>query len=397
MTTESSEEGPPSFFKVVRCPSAPHLALPTAFVKRYLEKIPKTPILKTATGESSWRLKIKKIGEDYCFSDGWEKLAKDAQLRIMDIVVVSLIDPFTFEVAFFDANGCDKDLPLNNTKFSGDADDVDEVMSDEEDDGDEVMPNENLCFQKVISEKSHRYTMTLPQKFVKAAELENRSGIRMKDHEGKEWIMGLLVEKYHNRHSLSSGWSLFRQYYNLSEGDICLFKFIKEEGVLSLAQVLKNKKAGKQENGNRKETPANMEGVKRKRGRPRVEKPGNGNGGGVKVKSEDEAEVIKRKRGRPPLQKHRDGGVKIENQSEVVKRKRGRPRVEGKIKIEDGDGDGDGDCDCDGDGSVVKIKVEKGGFSGVEVKTETETEVAAVKRKRGRPPLDRSKQRVIYF
>ncbi|XP_024994883.1 uncharacterized protein LOC112528161 isoform X5 [Cynara cardunculus var. scolymus] len=367
MTTESSEEGPPSFFKVVRCPSAPHLALPTAFVKRYLEKIPKTPILKTATGESSWRLKIKKIGEDYCFSDGWEKLAKDAQLRIMDIVVVSLIDPFTFEVAFFDANGCDKDLPLNNTKFSGDADDVDEVMSDEEDDGDEVMPNENLCFQKVISEKSHRYTMTLPQKFVKAAELENRSGIRMKDHEGKEWIMGLLVEKYHNRHSLSS------------------------------AQVLKNKKAGKQENGNRKETPANMEGVKRKRGRPRVEKPGNGNGGGVKVKSEDEAEVIKRKRGRPPLQKHRDGGVKIENQSEVVKRKRGRPRVEGKIKIEDGDGDGDGDCDCDGDGSVVKIKVEKGGFSGVEVKTETETEVAAVKRKRGRPPLDRSKQRVIYF
>lgn len=408
MATDSSEEGPPTFFKVVRYPSAPHLALPTAFVKRYLEKIPKNPILKTATGENSWRLKIKKIGEDYCFSNGWEKLAKDAQLHIMDIVFASLIDAFTFEVSFFDANGHEKDLPLNNTsdnedEVMPDEEDDDEVMADEEDDGDEVMPNENLCFQKVISEKSHRYAMGLPKKFVEAAELENKTGITMKDHEGKEWIMGLMAEKYHNRRSLSSGWSLFRRYYKLSEGDICLFKFIKEEGVLSLAQVLKNNRARIQEIGNRKETPAN-EGVKRKRGRPRLEKPRNGGGGGVKVKIENEsgpeAGVVKRKRGRPPLQKHRGGGVdvKIEDQSgpevEVVKRKRGRPRIEKhggggvKIKIEDGDG------------SMVKRKrgrpaaVEKGG---VEVKTEAETEVvAAVKIKRGRPSLDTS-HRVIYF
>lgn len=449
MATDSSEEGPPTFFKVVRYPSAPHLALPTAFVKRYLEKIPKNPILKTATGENSWRLKIKKIGEDYCFSNGWEKLAKDAQLHIMDIVFASLIDAFTFEVSFFDANGHEKDLPLNNTNFSGDNEDEvmpdeeddDEVMADEEDDGDEVMPNENLCFQKVISEKSHRYAMGLPKKFVEAAELENKTGITMKDHEGKEWIMGLMAEKYHNRRSLSSGWSLFRRYYKLSEGDICLFKFIKEEGVLSLAQVLKNNRARIQEIGNRKETPAN-EGVKRKRGRPRLEKPRNGGGGGVKVKIENEsgpeAGVVKRKRGRPPLQKHRGGGVdvKIEDQSgpevEVVKRKRGRPRIEkhggggngGVVKIEDVWGaevevevevvkrkrgrprvekDGGGGVKIkieDGDGSMVKRKrgrpaaVEKGG---VEVKTEAETEVAAaVKIKRGRPSLDTS-HRVIYF
>ncbi|KAJ9549112.1 hypothetical protein OSB04_021655, partial [Centaurea solstitialis] len=386
MATDGTEESPPSFFKVVRFPSAPHLVLPIEFVKRHLEKIPKNAILKAAIGGNSWRLKVKKIGEDYCFSNGWEKLAKDVQFHSMDLFVAFLIDPFTFEVRFFDADGCEKNLQLSE----GNEEEVDEVIADgegggddDDDDGDEVIASENLCFQMVFSEKSHKDTMGLPKKFVEAAELENKRSVQMKDHEGKEWIMGLMAEKF-NRRSLSSGWSLFREYYEISDGDILLFKFIKEEGVLSLAQVLKNNRARKQEN--KRNSGGNVEGVKRKRGRPfkrkrgrpRLEKPLNG--GGVKVKIENELgpqeEVVKRKRGRPRLQKHHGGGgdvdVKIEDQSspavEVVKRKRGRPRVE-KRGGDDGRGSGGG----------VRVKVEDGWGAEVEV----------VKRKRGRPRVEK--------
>ena len=92
-------------------------SLPVAFVNMYLNKIPKNPTLKTATREHSWRLKIKKIGEDYCFTHGWEKLVQEAQLRIKDILVFWLIDPYTFQVSFFDEHGCEKDLPLNNSSW----------------------------------------------------------------------------------------------------------------------------------------------------------------------------------------------------------------------------------------------------------------------------------------
>ncbi|KAI3698933.1 hypothetical protein L2E82_42863 [Cichorium intybus] len=165
MAIGSSSEpkpGSPSFFKVVRYPSAPHLSLPIAFVRRYLDKIPKNPTLKTATGEHSWRLTFKKIGEDYCFAHGWEKLAKDAELRIRDILVFWLIDSFTFQVSFFDEHGCDKDPPLNNTG-DGDEDDGD---YDDDDDDDVVTPDEDLYFQKVISLKNHKYYMVLPKKFL---------------------------------------------------------------------------------------------------------------------------------------------------------------------------------------------------------------------------------------
>lgn len=92
-------------------------SLPIAFVRRYLHKIPKNTILKTATGEHSWRLKIKQIGEDYCFAHGWEKLAQDVQLATRDILVFWLVDSFTFQVSFFDEHGCEKDLPLTHTSL----------------------------------------------------------------------------------------------------------------------------------------------------------------------------------------------------------------------------------------------------------------------------------------
>lgn len=89
--------------------------MPKAFVKRFIEKIPENPTLKTTTGEHSWKLKFVKIGDDYCFADGWDQLVEDAQLGSKDIVVFWLVDPSTFQVSFLDVDGCSKDLTCNNT------------------------------------------------------------------------------------------------------------------------------------------------------------------------------------------------------------------------------------------------------------------------------------------
>ncbi|CAI9275833.1 unnamed protein product [Lactuca saligna] len=349
MDTERSSEpkqGSPSFFKVVRYPSSPHLSLPIAFVRRYLHKIPKNTILKTATGEHSWRLKIKQIGEDYCFAHGWEKLAQDVQLAARDILVFWLVDSFTFQVSFFDEHGCEKDLPLTHTS------DDDEDDGQHHDDDDDVAPYEDLYFQKVICERNHRYYMGLPKKFVDSAGLENKSSIKMKDKEGKEWKIGLKIEIYSNiRVYLASGWPHFRQYHDLCNGDMCLFKYIKKENVLILVEMIKSKRPTKRQS-------SDVKGLNRKVGRPPVEKldgGGGGGGGGVKVKVEyesgPEAEVVKRKRGRSPVERQLGGGVEVKIEDGlwpevgVVKKKRGAPPL-GEP------------CGGGGGGGGVKVKIE---------------------------------------
>ncbi|KAI3714254.1 hypothetical protein L1987_72851 [Smallanthus sonchifolius] len=320
------EEGSPSFFKVIRYPSAPHLSLPKAFVRKFLEKIPRNPTLVTATGKHSWRLEFVKIGEDYCFAHGWEKLVEDVQLCIRDIVVFWLIDPSTFLVTFLGTNGCEKDLPVIKTN---DDDVNDNGHDDHVQDGnfvsqshdDEVMSDKNLCFEKVFSRKTYKYYMSLPMSFVKAAGLQHKESIKLMDHEGKEWTLGIIAERYsRTKYSLSKGWLMFRRHHKLSDGDVCEFMFNKKEDVLNLTRIIRTKRSSKQE------TP--MDEVNGKKGRPSC------GGGGVKVKIEyesgQETEVVKRKRETPQLKSC--ANVKIEDESDPVmvveKGKRGMPPLE---------------------------------------------------------------------
>ncbi|XP_071693680.1 uncharacterized protein [Rutidosis leptorrhynchoides] len=371
-------EGCPSFFKVIRYRSSPYLFLPNAFVKKFSEKIPENSIFKAVAGDHCWKLKLVKIDDKYCFADGWVELVKDVKLGPKDMVVFWLVDPFTFQASFLDKHGCCKDLTFNKTN-GDDNDDVadghdnDDVAdghgNDDENGVDDVvhMQDKYLCFQKII-EKSHIYTMWLPTKFVKSAGLENETKIMMKDHEGKEWIMDIKIEVHgrKTKHRLSSGWSIFRDYHQLSEGDVCLFKFNKKEGVLNLTQVLKSKKAIAKED-------LTEEGKTTKRGRP----PSHGGGGGANVENENEPKVIKKKRGRPPLEKQIPGsvGVKIIDVTvpEVVEvqRKRGRPPLQKN---------GSGSRPVEAERKRGRPPLQKNGSGGHPVEAE---------RKRGRPPLQK--------
>ena len=113
--------------------------------------------------------------------------------------------------------------------------------------------------------------------------IDSEGTIIMKNQEGKEWEMGVRLDKSYwtERYTLSPGWREFKRCNKLTEGDECVFKFITSESKLCLAKVTKKKPA--------------TEAVKRTQG-PRTCQ----HGGRVDMESEDEcAEVVKRGRGRP--------------------------------------------------------------------------------------------------
>ncbi|XP_042757740.2 uncharacterized protein LOC111894906 [Lactuca sativa] len=294
--------------------------LPPGFISVLLENnIPENVMLRSVYEGYSWRLKIKKYGDIYWFSEGWKQVVEDTQLGIGDILVFIFVHHSTFELSIYSPDRCEKEL---RTKIQVEHDVVDEEEEGEDDDcvdnggrrhdgGDEDDSGggdieENPFFMKIIS-KAHKYYLRLPAEFVGLAGMNEERTIRMKNVDGKEWKMRLKLERSRKakRYYLSSGWPDFRRDNELYEGDKCVFKLIKSEDMLYLAKVIKKK--GK--------VPV-TEAIRRPRGRPRrVEK--------MVADKGPATEVPKRKRGRPPRVK-----AEIESKDDStkgVKRSRGRP------------------------------------------------------------------------
>ncbi|XP_071695392.1 uncharacterized protein [Rutidosis leptorrhynchoides] len=248
MTSCESVEGCPTFLKVIRYPSSPYLTLPKAFVKSFSERIPENATLKTETGEHSWKLKVEKNGEDYCFTNGWCKVVKEVQLCVKEFVV------FWIDNDDDDDDDDDEDVDHDNDDVDdvnvdddddGDDDDDDDDDDDEEEEEEEEEEDGNLWFQKLIG-KSHKHIMWLPVKFVRAAGLESATTLKLKDHEGNEWMMDIKIDHgMRTQYRLSSGWSKFYNFHQLSEGDVCFFEFNKNEGILNLTKVLEKKNSKK--------------------------------------------------------------------------------------------------------------------------------------------------------
>lgn len=99
----------------------------------------------------------------------------------------------------------------------------------------------------------------------------------MKNLEGEEWQMGVRLDTkfYSERYYLSTGWPKFRKANNLSKGDECVLKFIRNESKLCLDKVTKKELTAPQ-------AP------------PR---------GGTPSSDDECVEVVKQPLGRPPKQK----------------------------------------------------------------------------------------------
>ncbi|CAH1417144.1 unnamed protein product [Lactuca virosa] len=318
----------PSFYKILLDRSAPRLELPSGFIRRHLEnKIPENPILRSRNGGYEWRLKIKKEGEIYCFTDGWSDVVEDSDLGFGDFLVFWLVDESTFKFSIFSPNGCERDFPSQIQVENDDHDEVEEQeaekeeeevevedgveddeeeaaeeedededeeeeeeesddeeeeeddifddggVDEEEDAGDEdddgggdvdVDGNDGDPYFMTIMSKGHTMSMRLPSEFARLARIDAERSVIMKNIDGQEWKIRLLSDS--KRYYLSGGWSEFRRVNELCEGDKCVFKFIKSEDKLCLAKVTKKRVQSKQ-------PPAVEVLKKRSRGQPQPPLP----------------------------------------------------------------------------------------------------------------------------
>lgn len=87
-------------------------SLPPEFVSKY--KVPYAPIIRTANGGYSWRLNIKYIGDGYCFTNGWNIVAKESHLGFGDLLFFRLVNRTTFEMKIYSPDGCEITLPPKN-------------------------------------------------------------------------------------------------------------------------------------------------------------------------------------------------------------------------------------------------------------------------------------------
>ncbi|KAI3497752.1 hypothetical protein L1887_33266 [Cichorium endivia] len=224
-----------SFSKILLDPSAPHLPLPHAFVSKHLEnKIPENPVLLSVNGGYSWRLKIIKLGDNYCFVNGWNSVVEDSQLRYGDFLVFWLVDPSTFKLSIFSPSGCEKQFPVKNDDLNRD-----EEVDDGDDGGGDVDGDDDPFFMIIMS-VGHTRSMRLPVDFARLAGIDTERSVTMKNLDGKEWQMRLKLDSHHyTRYYLSAGWTEFKRFNELSEGDECVFKYIRREDKFCLAKLTK--------------------------------------------------------------------------------------------------------------------------------------------------------------
>ncbi|KAI3744538.1 hypothetical protein L1987_57621 [Smallanthus sonchifolius] len=175
----------PSFYKVLLDPTAPHLPLPPDFVNMHLEnKIPTDPVTISANGGYSWSLKLEKVGDGYCFTNGWNKVVEDIPLDLGDFLCFRLVDQSTFRMSIYGLDGCEMTLPPKTEH------DEDLVLEDDDDDDDDDEEDDPI-FTSVITE-THKKMLI----------------VTMKNLDGKEWDMGLRLDISFKpkRNYLSKGW-----------------------------------------------------------------------------------------------------------------------------------------------------------------------------------------------
>ncbi|XP_022030088.1 uncharacterized protein LOC110931004 isoform X1 [Helianthus annuus] len=210
-----------SSYEMFLAPSSPRLPLSTDFVRELLEKkILEGPIILHTKGGHSWRLEIKQINDTYYFTNGWNNVVEDMQLRFGDYLYFRPLDQSTIKMSIFRPKECNRFL-------------APKVKHKDDDDP---------FFTSIIT-KTHTKMLRFPGGFAELAGINAQGTMTLKNLDGKEWLVGLRLDKAFRtkRYLLSFGWGRFRQQNNLSEGDECVFRFIKSEGKLLLAKVTKMK------------------------------------------------------------------------------------------------------------------------------------------------------------
>ncbi|XP_022030089.1 uncharacterized protein LOC110931004 isoform X2 [Helianthus annuus] len=162
-----------SSYEMFLAPSSPRLPLSTDFVRELLEKkILEGPIILHTKGGHSWRLEIKQINDTYYFTNGWNNVVEDMQLRFGDYLYFRPLDQSTIKMSIFRPKECNRFL-------------APKVKHKDDDDP---------FFTSIIT-KTHTKMLRFPGGFAELAGINAQGTMTLKNLDGKEWLVGLRLDK----------------------------------------------------------------------------------------------------------------------------------------------------------------------------------------------------------
>ncbi|KAI3744533.1 hypothetical protein L1987_57616 [Smallanthus sonchifolius] len=161
-------------------------------------KIPTDPVTISANGGYSWSLKIKQVGDGYCFTNGWNKVVEDIPLDFGDFLYFRLVDQSAFRISIYGLDECEMMLPPKTEQGEAVGGEFEDLVLEDDEKNEE---DDDPFFTSVIT-KTHRKMLWLA-----GIDGDERS-MTMKNLDGKEWDMGLRLDMSFKlkRNYLSKGW-----------------------------------------------------------------------------------------------------------------------------------------------------------------------------------------------
>ncbi|XP_057770013.1 putative B3 domain-containing protein REM15 isoform X2 [Salvia miltiorrhiza] len=240
----------PSFFKVLsNVDYIKLLRLPPHFLRKYELTLPANVKLRVDDSGRRWNVRVERMDDGlFCFTNGWEKFAEDAALKFGEFLVFSLLAKSEMNVDIYETSCCKREIPLLQLN----AQDADESGVKR---GIRVRPSSRKrggkarkrnCFMKegnplyfaTYLRPYHRWTISLPRAFSRAANMKVKKQVRVK-YVGKR--RGLCVALSHRPPrptiDLAKGWREFREANGLVVGKIYSFEFNPDDQVIYVNRV----------------------------------------------------------------------------------------------------------------------------------------------------------------
>ncbi|XP_043697872.1 putative B3 domain-containing protein Os03g0621600 [Telopea speciosissima] len=235
----------PSFFKVLLGDFSRRLKIPSDFVKHFKKNRPKKFILQSTNGKS-WRVRVKKIKGSWFLQRGWQLFVMYHSLQVGDFLVFEFNGKSKFRVTVYDRSACEKELPIYHIRkprrrtlrnkfmllqFVGGA----IVPVKQRSIKSTITPEAVSSFKTEhphfihILRRSRKYFVTVPKALAFQYELLSKGSMVLQVPHGMSQTVKIVRSK-DGRFNLTSGWLVFQKENNLSDGDACIFEFIRGMG-----------------------------------------------------------------------------------------------------------------------------------------------------------------------
>ncbi|XP_057770007.1 B3 domain-containing protein At5g18000-like [Salvia miltiorrhiza] len=259
----------PSFFKVLSNKDFRKLLrLPPHFLRKYELTLPANVKLRVDDSGRRWNVRVEPMDDGLlCFTNGWEKFAKDAALNLGEFLVFSLLSKSEFNVVIYETSCCEREIPTH-----GGGDETESgikwgrgrpPLNIKRETTLEIPPSRRsrvevksqvkgiykrngyskksdpLCFERLLK-THHRSLFTLPKEFSVASNMKVRTQVRMKyvgNPRGVSRVVAVYPRPQMYRIDLGRGWRQFQVENGVEFGKTYSFEFNPDNQVIYVNQV----------------------------------------------------------------------------------------------------------------------------------------------------------------